>query len=61
MSKRTKKAHTEIKKCGMCNESILERKWLKIDKNEPFCVWCKKDGLLKMMKWDCEYGEKEDK
>lgn len=55
--KRKNKTADNTLTCGECGSATIEARWLSHEKNKPFCVWCKKDGRLKMMKWTCEYGK----
>lgn len=60
--KRTKnKPADDVLLCSECNDATVETKWLTIQENAPFCVWCPEDGLLKMMRWACQFGKKKQK
>lgn len=59
MRKRPKSDDTDLITCGECNGATIETKWLTKVENAPFCVWCPEDGLLKMMRWACQFGKKK--
>lgn len=54
MGRRAKKTAGEEKICKECKYAQIDFRWLTPAK-KPFCIICKKDGLLKLMKWKCTY------